>query len=172
MQANRILPCYFESFPQKVRVMSKRNIEIITGLLGAVGLAVIFVWVVQMNDTARNSSSNEAYEVQARFENVGGLKMLAAVKASGVKIGRVANIEYDTVSFEAVVTLSIESKYNNFPLDTAASVLSSGLFGEQYIALAPGAELEYLIQGSEIDITQSALIWEQIIGQFLYSNSK
>lgn len=152
--------------------MSRRNIEIVVGLLLAVGLAVLFMTVIQMNDLSRHSDDNETYEIQARFDNVGGLTTLSPVKAAGVKIGRVVDIEYDSSRYEAVVTLSIESQYNKFPVDTAASVLTSGLLGDQYVGLEPGAEVEFLANGSEIDITQSAVILEQIIGQLLYSNAE
>jgi len=152
--------------------MSRRNIEIVVGLLLAVGLAVLFMVVIQMNDLSSHSDDNETYEIQARFDNVGGLTTLSPVKAAGVKIGSVVDIEYDSSRYEAVVTLSIESQYNKFPVDTAASVLTSGLLGDQYVGLEPGAELEFLTSGSEIDITQSAVILEQIIGQLLYSNAE
>ena len=97
--------------------------------------------------------------------------MRSPVAASGVRIGQVVDIEYDTEGYEARVTMSIDPQYNKFPVDTAASVLTSGLLGEQFIGLLPGAEEEYLKNGSEIELTQSALVLEQIVGQFLYSKA-
>ena len=151
--------------------MSRRNIEIVVGLFLATGLALLFISVIYTNDSSSNSGGNETYEIKARFDNVGGLTTFSAVKAAGVKIGNVSTIEYDSTRYEAVVTLSIEEQYNKFPIDTAASVLTSGLLGNQYyVALQPGAEAEFLVDSSEIDITQSAIILEQIIGQLIYSN--
>ena len=98
--------------------------------------------------------------------------MRSPVAASGVRVGQVTGIEYDSGGYEARVTMSIDPQYDKFPTDTAASVLTSGLLGEQYVGLQPGAEEEFLIAGSEIEITQSALVLEQIIGQFLYSMSE
>jgi len=107
----------------------------------------------------------------AHFDNIGGLKVRSPVSASGVIVGRITAIEYSSESYEAVVSMTIESQYDKFPLDTAASVLTSGLLGEQYLGLDPGAEEDYLKQGDVIDLTQSALVLEQIIGQFLYSKA-
>lgn len=152
--------------------MSKRKIELLIALLLSLGLVALIAVAVQKNGSAEKVDENSSYEVSARFDNVGGLGIHSPVKASGVKIGKVVNIEYDTRGYEAVVTLSIDSRYDNFPVDTAASVLTKGLVGDQYVSLQPGAETTYLKDGSEIDITQSALVMEQIIGQFLYSMSK
>ena len=151
--------------------MSRRNIEMVVGLFLAVGLTVLFISIIQMNDLSGQSDEDKTYEIKARFDNVGGLKMRSFVKAAGVKIGSVIDIEYDPTRYEAVVTLSIDAQYNTFPVDTAASVLTSGFVGEQYVALEPGAETAFLTDGAEIDITQSAIVLEQIIGQFLYSMS-
>ena len=152
--------------------MSRRNIEIVVGLFLAAGLALLFVSVIYTNDSSSHSGESETYEIKARFDNVGGLTTHSVVKAAGVKIGNVSNIEYDSTRYEAVVTLSIEEQYNKFSIDTAASVLTAGLLSDQYyVALQPGAEAEFLVSDSEIDITQSAIIMEQIIGQLLYSNA-
>jgi len=113
----------------------------------------------------------ESYQLTARFDNVGGLKIRSAVAAGGVTIGRVSDIQYNSETYEAIVSMNIEAKYNKFPIDTAASILTSGLLGEQFVGFDPGAEEEYLKQGDVIDLTQSALVLEQIIGQFLYSKA-
>jgi phospholipid/cholesterol/gamma-HCH transport system substrate-binding protein len=107
----------------------------------------------------------------ARFDNIGGLKVRSPVAAGGVRIGRVKEIQYNSDTFEAEVILSIEAKYSKFPVDTAASVYTSGLLGEQFIGFEPGAEEDYLKNGDIIDLTQSAIVLEQIIGQFLYSKA-
>ena len=116
-------------------------------------------------------NGGENYELTARFDNIGGLKVRSPVAAGGVRIGRVTEIQYNSETYEAVVSLTIDEKYNKFPVDTAASILTSGLLGEQYVGFEPGAEEEYLKQGDVIDLTQSALVLEQIIGQFLYSKA-
>jgi phospholipid/cholesterol/gamma-HCH transport system substrate-binding protein len=110
--------------------------------------------------------------VTARFDNIGGLKVRSAVTMSGVRIGRVVGITYDQNSFEAVVTLLINPKYNKIPEDTIAKIYTSGLLGEQYIGFDPGGSEEALEQGSEIFMTQSALVLEEIIGQFLFSKAE
>ena len=106
--------------------MNRRNIERVVGLFFATGLVVLFFWVLNLNGKENHTGENETYEIGARFDNVGAISTHSLVKAAGVKIGRVTNIEYDSARYEAVVTLSIEAQYNTFPVDTAASVLTSG----------------------------------------------
>jgi phospholipid/cholesterol/gamma-HCH transport system substrate-binding protein len=110
--------------------------------------------------------------VTARFDNIGGLKVRSPVSMAGVRIGRVTGISYDQSSYEALVTLSIEPQYNQIPDDSIAKIYTSGLLGEQYIGLDPGGSLENLKQGSEVTMTQSALVLEEIIGQFLFSKAE
>jgi phospholipid/cholesterol/gamma-HCH transport system substrate-binding protein len=150
--------------------MSTRTIELMVGLFVAAGLAALFMLAMSVSNLATYGDEN-GYTVQARFDNIGGLKVRSQVSAAGVRVGRVTGIEYDSRDYEALVTMSINPQYDKFPVDTAASVLTSGLLGEQYIGLEPGAEEEYLKSGSVIHITQSALVLEQIIGQFLYSKA-
>lgn len=147
-----------------------RTLELLVGLFVAAGMGALFMLAMSVSNLA-SYGGGDGYTVKARFDNIGGLKVRSPVAASGVRIGRVTDIQYDVEGFEALVSMSIEPKYNAFPIDTSASILTSGLLGEQYIGLEPGAEEEYLTQGSEIDITQSALVLEQIIGQFLYSKA-
>ena len=151
--------------------MNRRTVEILVGLFVAAGFAALFVLAMQISNLASYRSDSGTYEITARFDNIGGLKIRSPVAAAGVRIGRVVNIEYDNDGYEALVTLSVDSQFDKFSIDTAASILTSGLLGEQYVGLEPGAEMEYLKQGSAIDITQSALVLEQIIGQFLYSKA-
>lgn len=150
--------------------MNTRTLELLVGLFVAAGFAALFMLAMSASNLA-SYGSGDGYTIKARFDNIGGLKVRSPVASSGVRIGRVTDIQYDSESYEAVVTLSIESQYDKFPVDTAASILTSGLLGEQYVGLEPGAEEEYLISGAEVDITQSALVLEQIIGQFLYSKA-
>ncbi len=88
-----------------------------------------------------------------------------------MRIGRVSDIQYNSDTYEAIVSMAIDEQYNKFPVDTAASILTSGLLGEQFVGFEPGAEEDYLKAGDVIDLTQSALVLEQIIGQFLYSKA-
>lgn len=150
--------------------MSTRKIEIMVGLFVAAGIAAFFMLAMQVSNMS-NYNGGESYELQARFDNIGGLKVRSPVSAGGVRIGRVTDIEYSSETYEAVVSMEIESRYDQFPVDTAASVLTSGLLGEQFIGFDPGAEEEYLKEGDVIDLTQSALVLEQIIGQFLYNQA-
>jgi phospholipid/cholesterol/gamma-HCH transport system substrate-binding protein len=150
--------------------MTSRKIEILVGLFVAAAIAAFFMLAMSVSNMS-SYGGGESYEVTASFDNIGGLKVRSPVSAGGVTIGRVKDIQYSNDSYEAVVSMSIEEKYNRFPIDTAASILTSGLLGEQYIGLQPGAEEEYLKNGDVIDITQSALVLEQIIGQFLYSKA-
>jgi len=116
-------------------------------------------------------NGGDSYEISARFDNIGGLKVRSPVAAGGVRIGRVTDIQYNNDTYEAVVIMTINAQYDKFPIDTAASVFTSGLLGEQFIGFEPGAEEDYLKNGDVIDLTQSALVLEQIIGQFLYSKA-
>jgi phospholipid/cholesterol/gamma-HCH transport system substrate-binding protein len=151
--------------------MNTRTIEIAVGLFVAAGFAALFMLAMKVSNLA-NYTGDDGYEISARFDNIGGLKVRSPVAASGVRVGQVVSIEYDSDGYEARVTMSIDPQYDKFPVDTAASVLTSGLLGEQFIGLQPGAEEEFLKAGSEIELTQSALVLEQIVGQFLYSKAE
>lgn len=147
-----------------------RTIEIGVGLFVAAGLAALFVLAMQVSNLS--SMSNDAgYELIARFENVGGLKVRSPVSVGGVRVGRVAAIDYDMETFEAVVRLNIARSYGQFPTDTSARIFTAGLLGEQYVALEPGGAEEVLKDGDRIQLTQSALVLEQIIGQFLFGKA-
>lgn len=147
-----------------------KALEITVGLFIAGGMAALFVLAMQVSNLSQ-LNQGDGYSVIARFENIGGLKVRSPVKVGGVRVGRVADIGYDNERYQAVVTLQLEAKYNKFPEDTSASVFTAGLLGEQYIALEPGGAEDYLQQGSEIDITQSAVIVEQLISKFLFSKA-
>jgi phospholipid/cholesterol/gamma-HCH transport system substrate-binding protein len=150
--------------------MTSRKIEILVGIFVAAGIAAFFMLALSVSNMS-SYGGGDSYELKARFDNIGGLKVRSPISAGGVTIGRVKDIQYNSDTYEAVVSMSINAKYNKFPIDTAASVLTSGLLGEQYIGFEPGAEDQYLKQGDVIDLTQSAIVLEQIIGQFLYSKA-
>ncbi len=150
--------------------MTSRKIEILVGLFVAAAIAAFFMLAMSVSNMS-SYGAGENYELKARFDNIGGLKVRSPVSAGGVRIGRVTGIHYNSDSYEAIVSMAIDEQYNKFPLDTAASILTSGLLGEQFVGFEPGAEEEYLKAGDVIDLTQSALVLEQIIGQFLYSKA-
>lgn len=135
-------------------------------LLGA--LAVLFLALKSANLLQWNF--NAEYQVSARFDNVGGLKPGAAVKSSGVVVGRVKAIEFDGEAFQARVTLALQARHA-FPKDSSLTILTSGLLGEQYVGIVPGADEKNLQAGDRIGSTQSAVILENLISQFLYSKA-
>jgi len=150
--------------------MNTRLVEITVGLFVVIGFAAFFMLAMNVSNLI-TYESNEGYQVSARFDNIGGLKVRSPVAVGGVRIGKVAKIEYDNESYEAVVTMDIEPQYNRFPIDSSAGILTAGLLGEQYVGLEAGAEEEFLVAGSEITVTQSAIVLEEVIGQFLYSKA-
>lgn len=150
--------------------MNSRATEILVGLFMLLFLAAMFVLAMKVSNLT-SLNSPDGYTLTANFENIGGLKERARVAASGVRVGEVTSIIYDPETFEAIVTLSIESTYAEFPLDTTASIYTSGLLGEQYIGLDPGAEEDLLKNDDEITLTQSAIVLERLIGQVLFSRS-
>lgn len=146
--------------------MAQKNLELAVGAFVALGIAAFFMLALQVSDLT--SIGNErGYQVMARFENIGGLRVRAPVTMGGVRIGRVVGIDLDPQTYEAVVTLSIEPRFDQIPTDSSASILTSGLLGEQYIGLEPGGMDSYLTQGSTLRLTQSALVLEKLIGRML-----
>lgn len=146
-----------------------RAVELGTGLFVLLGIGALLFLTTQT--TGRNDfSTARTYVVEARFENVGSLKKRSPVAMSGVTIGRVTDIRFDSISLEAVVTLIIDSRYDQIPDDSDASILTSGLLGSQYIGLQAGGSETYLEEGSEIYLTQSAVILENLIGKFLVNS--
>jgi phospholipid/cholesterol/gamma-HCH transport system substrate-binding protein len=149
-------------------VQRSRN-DVWVGLFVIVGLlAIVFLALKAAN--LLNLSFQPEYRVVARFDNVGGLKPRAAVKSAGVVVGRVESIVLDDKAFQARVTLTLESRYA-FPKDSSLKILTSGLLGEQYIGIEPGADGANLASGDTITATQSAVVLENLIGQFLYSKA-
>jgi phospholipid/cholesterol/gamma-HCH transport system substrate-binding protein len=149
-------------------MMQSRTVEIWVGLFIAAGMAALFMLAMQVSNMSSLGRS-ESYVITAAFQNIGGLKVRSPVTVSGVRVGRVEAIDYDTQAYEAVVSLRIDDNYDTFPEDTSASIFTAGLLGEQYVALEPGGAMTNLKPGDRIQLTQSALVMEQIIGQFLYS---
>lgn len=150
--------------------MNSRAVEILVGVFMLLFLVAMFVLSMKVSNLT-SLSRTEGYTLIARFENIGGLKTRARVSASGVRVGEVTDISYDSENFEASVTMSIDKNFAGFPLDTTASIYTAGLLGEQYIGLDPGAEEDFLQNNDEITLTQSALVLERLIGQVLFSRS-
>ena len=149
--------------------MQRSKNDVWVGLFVALGaVAVLFLALKAANLLQWNFDKN--YQVSARFDNIGGLKPGAAVKSAGVVVGRVKSIDFDGESFQARVTLAIESRHQ-FPKDSSLSILTSGLLGEQYVGLVPGADERNLTDGDRIGSTQSAVVLENLISQFLYNKA-
>mgnify|MGYP003341329736 CR=1 FL=1 len=147
--------------------MKRSTIDIWVGAFVAAGFAGLLFLALKVGNMASFSTA-QAYQVQAKFANIGGLKVRAPIKSAGVVVGRVSDIRFDNESFEARVTMSVDASFQ-FPKDTSAKILTSGLLGEQYIGLAPGGDSANLKSGDTLKITQSAVVLENLISQFLYS---
>ena len=147
---------------------SSRKIEIFVGAFVLMALIAFFILAMNISNLG-SLGSDKGYEVTAQFDNIGGLQPRAKVTLSGVAVGRVTSIGYDKESFQAVVTMRLNGDVNYLPRDTQASIYTSGLLGEQYISLEPGAEDDVLAEGSSIALTQSAVVLEEIIGKLLVS---
>lgn len=146
-----------------------RSMEILVGFFVAIGFVAMFFLSMEVSNLS-SVNTEDGYDITASFENIGSLKVRAPVAMAGVNIGRVKSIKFDSETFEAVVTMNIETKYNQMPSDTNASILTAGLLGEQYIGLEPGGEEDVLKNGSVLELTQSAVVLEQLIGQFLFNS--
>ena len=146
-----------------------RLVGIVVGLFFCVGVAAAFVLTMRMSNVSAYQVA-DGYTITANFKNIGGLKPGAAVTMAGVKVGRVKSIEL-AANFDAKVTIIIGKQFNQIPEDSDASILTSGLLGEQYIGLSPGGLPDFLQEGSELEFTQSALVLERLIGQLVYSIS-
>jgi phospholipid/cholesterol/gamma-HCH transport system substrate-binding protein len=143
----------------------------LVGFFVFLGIGGLFFLAMQVSNLS-SFDNTQGYILQARFENIGGLKPRSPVTVSGVRIGRVSAIFYDTEAYQAVVEMRISSNYEHtLPEDTSASIYTSGLLGEQYIGLDPGGADAFLKDGDEVEFTQSALVLEEIIGKFLFSKA-
>jgi phospholipid/cholesterol/gamma-HCH transport system substrate-binding protein len=150
--------------------MNTKLIEVTVGIFVAAGLAALFMLAMKVSNLS-TLNTKEGYRVAARFENVGGLKSQAPVNAGGVRIGRVTSITYDQETYEAEVHMMIDRKYDRIPVDTTASIYTAGLLGEQYVSLEPGGAVTFLKDGDRIKLTQSALVMEKLVGQFLFDKA-
>ena len=146
-----------------------RSVELGAGLFAVLGFTALFFLATQTT-LSENFSGKETFEVQARFQNVGSLKARAPVSMSGVTIGRVRSVEFDPEQLNAVVHFVIDSRYDQIPDDSDASILTSGLLGSQYLGLQAGGSDTYLKDGSEVQFTQSAVVIENLISKYLFNS--
>ncbi len=149
--------------------MERSTLDLWVGLFVIAGLGAATFLALYVSNVGSFAAA-DTYQLSAPFTNIGGLKPRAAVKSSGVVVGRVAAITFDNDKFMAKVSMKIEKRYQ-FPKDTSASVLTAGLLGEQYIGLEAGAEDKMLANGDSIKLTQSAVVLEKLISQFMYSKA-
>src|SRR5690554_4241195 len=151
--------------------MTTRTMELLVGIFVAAAIVAVLFLALQVANTS-DTTRGDTYTLVAKFDNIGGLKVRSPVKVGGVVVGRVAAIRLEGEYYEPVVEMQISSRYNRFPDTSTASVLTSGIIGEQYIGLEPGFIDEYveiLGDGGEVLNTNSAMVLENLIGQFLFS---
>lgn len=149
--------------------MQRKSLDLWVGLFVLLGAASLFFLAMKAGNMS-SLSFEKTYAVVTKFDNIGGLKPRAPVKSAGVVVGRVADIRFDDKRYQALVTLDLETKYK-FPKDTSAKILTSGLLGEQYIGLEAGGDTNNLVAGDQIKMTQSAVVLENLISQFLFSKA-
>jgi phospholipid/cholesterol/gamma-HCH transport system substrate-binding protein len=149
--------------------MERTTLDVWVGLFVMAGIGAVLVLALKVGNLSTFGVS-DSYTLYANFDNIGGLKPRAPVKSAGVVVGRVADVQFDNNNFTARVAMRIENRYK-FPKDTTASILTSGLLGEQYIGLEGGGDSAMLKQGDNIKLTQSAVVLEKMIGQFLYNKA-
>lgn len=150
--------------------MERTTLDLWVGLFVAAGIAALLFLALKVGNIG-GFDSGSTYNVHAHFDNIGGLKAKAPVKSAGVVVGRVSEIRFDNESYQAEAVLAISGQYR-FPRDTSASIMTSGLLGEQYVSLDAGADDKMLASGDKLKITQGAVVLENLIGQFLYSKSE
>ena len=150
--------------------MANKRTDFLVGLFVVLG-AIAVLFLAMRAGNLSTFSFEKTYEVHAKFDNIGALKIRAPIKSNGVVVGRVTKIDFNNAEFKAIVSFDLESRYQ-FPSDSSASIMTAGLLGEQYIGLTAGAEETNLAQGSEIQITQSAVVLEDLISKFLFSTAE
>ncbi len=150
--------------------MERTTLDLWVGIFVVGGIAALVMLAMKVGNLGTYNVS-EAYQVHAYFSNIGGLKPKASIKSAGVLVGRVTDISLDMERYEARVTMSLDKRYQ-FPKDTAAKILTSGLLGEQYIGFDVGGDEAMLKNGDEVKMTQSAVVLEDLIGKFIYSKAE
>jgi len=150
--------------------MQRATLDLWVGIFVVAGIAAILFLALRVGNMGSFDSAS-TYTVKASFDNIGGLKARAPIKSAGVVVGRVSVIGFDSTMYEASVSLKLDTRYK-FPKDSSASIMTSGLLGEQYIALEAGGEEKMLGEGDTLKLTQGAVVLENLIGQFLYNKSE
>jgi len=150
-------------------MMTRKTLEVWVGVFVAIGLGALLFLALKVGNLASFSAA-ETYLIKANFDNIGGLKKRAPVKSAGVVVGRVEDIVFDPETYEAAVAFSIDKRYG-FPQDTSAEILTAGLLGEQYIGLSAGGDTAKLKSGDKLKVTQSAVVLENLISQFLFNRA-
>jgi phospholipid/cholesterol/gamma-HCH transport system substrate-binding protein len=149
--------------------MERTTLDLWVGMFVVAGVAALVMLAMKVGNLGTYNVS-ETYKVNAYFSNIGGLKPKASIRSAGVLVGRVTEISLDTNRYEAHVVMSLDKRYQ-FPKDTFANILTSGLLGEQYIGLMPGGDTEMLKNGDQVKQTQSAMVLEDLISKFMYSKA-
>lgn len=147
-----------------------RAVELGTGLFVFMGILALFFLTTRVTSFDAYSGDT-GYDLTARFDQIGTLKVRSPVSISGVQIGRVTAIDFDVERLEAVVTMRLASRYDQIPNDSDAAILTSGILGGQYIGFQPGGADEYFKNGDEVQFTQSAVVLEQLIGKYLFGSA-
>ena len=151
-------------------MINRKSLELWVGLFVAAGILALAMLAFKVGNLTSADVMN-SYKVSARFDNVGGLKVKAAVTMAGVRIGRVSSIAFDNKKYQALVTMDIDGRYQNIPKDSSASILTSGLLGDQYIGIEPGGDEASLQNGDSFLRTQSALVLEKLVGQVIFNKA-
>lgn len=149
--------------------MNRTTLDLWVGFFVAIGIAALLFLALKVGSFA-GVEMERSYQLEAKFDNIGGLKVRGPVKSAGVVVGRVADIRFDPQTYEAVVVLNIDARYN-FPKDTFASIYTAGLLGDQYVGLEPGGDERMLAAGDAIFKTQSAVVLEKLVSQFLFNKA-
>ncbi len=153
-------------------MQQSKVLETWVGLFVVLGIVSLFFLAMKVSNLADLHVKDDSYRLFARFQNVGSLRERAPVSMAGVRIGRVSSIRFDNKTYDAVVEMRIEPQFNTIPTDTTANILTAGLLGEQYIGLSAGAEEEYFKNGDEIELSQSAMVLEEVISRFLFNKAE
>ncbi|MEM4987180.1 outer membrane lipid asymmetry maintenance protein MlaD [Collimonas sp. H4R21] len=149
--------------------MQQKTVDVWVGMFVLIGVLALGFLALRAGNLS-SSTFNKTYPVITKFDNIGGLKVRASVRSAGVVVGRVASINFDDKNFQAIVTLNMDQRYQ-FPEDSSAKILTAGLLGEQYIGIEAGGATKNLVAGDRIKLTQSAIVLENLISQFLYSKA-
>jgi phospholipid/cholesterol/gamma-HCH transport system substrate-binding protein len=151
-------------------MLNRKSLEVWVGFFVAAGILALAMLAFKVGNLT-TTDVMDGYKINARVDNVGGLKVKAAVTMAGVRVGRVSSIEFDSNKYQAKVTMDIDGRYSNIPRDSSAAILTSGLLGDQYIGIEPGGDEAYLKTGDVFLRTQSALVLEKLVGQVIFNKA-